>query len=251
MKAGIIGLGTVGRAQVRMLVQGFDLVLYDKAYGGPYPADELAACEFAVICVDTPPKRDGSADLLNFMDAIRCLPDGLPALIRSTVPPGTTDGISGRLACHAPEFIHEREGGLWRESADVPFLILGGDPAAREYFEPRLRKVYPGRIHGCDAVTAELVKYTANIHWAARVTFVNEMAGVCAALGGDWEAVREAWLQDERVGAAYTGLAGFPPGFGGRCWPKDLRAIIRAAEHAGYDPEFLRWVDHANLRFRS
>lgn len=249
MRVGIIGLGTVGRAQVRMFT-GHDLVLYDKAHGGSYPLSQLAECDFAVICVDTPPDRHGRADLSNFNDAVSALPDGLPLLIRSTVPPGTTGKIGG-MTCHAPEFIHEREGGSWREPADVPFLILGGDLAAREFFEPLLRQVYPGRIHGCDAITAELVKYVANAHWAVRVTFVNEMGRVAAALGGDWEAVREAWLQDERVGAVYTGLAGFPPGFGGSCWPKDLAAITRAASLAGYDPVFLEDVAAANSRFRS
>ena len=229
---------------------GHDLVTYDKAFRSAYPLAHLAECDFAVICVDTPPLPDGSADLRNLNDALTSLPAGLPVLIRSTVPPGTTGKIE-RMACHAPEFLHERKGGAWQESTDVPFLILGGKPAAREFFAYYLKQVYPGKIYGCDALTAELVKYTANAYWAARVTFVNEMARVAQSFGAEWEAVREAWLQDERVGPAYTQIAGFEPGFDGRCWPKDLAAIISAAQEDGYQAEFLEAILQSNDRFRS
>lgn len=249
MKVGIIGLGIVGQAQVRMFA-GHDVVTYDKAHSSHYPFAELAECNFAVICVDTPPLPDGSADLRNLNDALAQLPAGLPVLIRSTVPPGTTGKIEW-MTCHAPEFLHERKGGAWQESADVPFLILGGKPAAREFFAYYLCQVYPGTIYECDALTAELVKYTANAHWAARVTFVNEMARVAQSFGADWESVREAWLQDERVSPAYTQIAGFEPGFDGRCWPKDLTAIARAAQEAGYEAEFLQAILRSNDRFRS
>ena len=110
--------------------------------------------------------------------------------------------------------------------------------------------MFPGYIHECSAVVAELAKYTANLYWATRVTFVNEMAAVAAAHGVEWGEVRNAWLQDERVHLAHTLMAGFPPGFGGRCWPKDLSALIAASEEAGYKAEFLTAVQDANARFR-
>ena len=76
------------------------------------------------------------------------------------------------------------------------------------------------------------------------------MAGIAKAFGVEWESVRQGWLMDPRITPEYTGMAGFPPGFGGRCWPKDLAALIAAAEDAGYDPEFLTAVQEANGRFR-
>jgi nucleotide sugar dehydrogenase len=254
VKAGVIGLGTVGRAQVRMLA-GHDVVAYDPAFSGSYPFSQLAACDLAIICVDTPSRPSGRTDLAHFWDAVDSLPVRVPLLIRSTVPPGTTDRVllerpQPRTA-HAPEFLHEREGGPWRDPGDVPFMILGGDARAREYFRPLLAKVYPGVIHECDAVTAELAKYVANCYWAARVTFVNQMGAVAAAAGADWEAVRGAWLADERVSPAYTSLAGFPPGFGGRCWPKDLAAITCWAAEHGADPVFLEAITAANEQFRT
>lgn len=231
---------------------GHDLVTYDIAGGGPYPA-EIASCDFAVIAVGTPATADGGADLSYLNCALRDLPADIPAMIRSTMPPGTTAKLGlaypGRLIAHVPEFICERTGGAWSESADVPWMILGGDPAAREFFRPPLAAVFPGFIYECTALTAELAKYTANLHWAVKVTFVNEMAQVCAAFGADWEPVREAWLSDWRVDPGYTAMAGFPPGFGGPCWPKDLSALIEASRDAGYYPWFLAAVEQANYKF--
>ena len=253
--AAIIGKGFIGQAQIRMFTAVFarqDLVTYDPAWDDSYPGEAIAGCDFAVICVGTPPAADGSADLRYVDDAVGRLPGSLPVLIRSTVPPGTTARIqSGRegLACHAPEFMHERPGGAWAQSTDVPFLILGGTPEARGFFAPHLAKFFPN-IHGCAAVTAELVKYTINLYLATRVTFINEMAAVCRATGGNWEDVRKAWLMDPRITPEYTGMAGYTPGFGGRCWPKDLSALIIAAADAGYEPEFLEAVADANERFR-
>lgn len=252
MKAAIIGMGVVGHAQARMFA-GHLLVTYDVTDHDPYPGAEIAGCDFAVITVGTPAAADGSADLTYLHEAFKRLPASLPVLIRSTVPPGTTAALQEQHegpVCHAPEFMHERPGGAWRETTDVPYLILGGTRAAAAFFRPRLEAVFPGVIHECSATEAELVKYTANLHWAARVTFVNEMARICAAFGADWENVRAAWLEDPRVSPEYTGYAGFPPGFAGRCWPKDLAALIAAAGEHGYPPCFLEAVQEANRRFQ-
>lgn len=253
MKAAIIGhLGVIGRSNARMFSKSYDLVTYDPAEGLAYPLDELAACEFAVACVGTPESEDGSADLSQVAAALEALPGHLPVLLRSTVPPGTTDRLAGqRLVCHAPEFMHERPGGPWRESSDVPFLILGGGQDARVFFRPRAGSVFPGEIRECDALTAELTKYTINLYGAAKVTFVNEMAAVTRTFGGNWEQVRAAWLSDPRVDEHYTSMEGFPPGFGGRCMPKDLAALRAVSRQAGYEPGFLDALAEANARFRA
>jgi len=97
-----------------------------------------------------------------------------------------------------------------------------------------------------------MAKFVANLNWALRVTFVNEMGRICGALGADWDEVREGWLMDGRLGTSeYTRFYGFPPGFGGRCWPDNLAAIIAASEKAGYKPQFLAAVAEANARFRA
>src|SRR5215469_12154559 len=196
MKAGIIGLGVVGSAQSR-LFGAFPQVAYDPRFHAKYPYQELAGCDFAVIAVPTPPRLDGGADLGYVHAAFADLPPELPVVIRSTVPPGTTGSLArdwGATVAFVPEFLYEGGTGPWAESGDVPWMVLGGDPGARAFFRPHLEKAFTGPIHECDAVTAELVKYTANLHWAMRVTFVNELAGICRVFGADWEDVRAAWL---------------------------------------------------------
>jgi UDPglucose 6-dehydrogenase len=252
----IIGhLGIVGAAQAALFGEDHDLVLFDTASGSPYPHDDVTRCDFAVICVGTPSHADdGSSDLTSVGKAIGSLPEKMPVLLRSTVPPGTTDKLAAQrsgLIAFAPEFLTERTGGAWPDSADVPYMILGGSQEAHEFFGSELALVFPGVIHECEAVTAELAKYTANLYWATRVTFVNEMASIASAFGAEWDDVRMAWQEDERISGAYTRMDGFPPGFGGRCWPKDLTALIAAASEAGYQAEFLDSVRLANERFTS
>ena len=249
LRAAIIGLGVVGQAQVRLFG---DLVhaAYDPVHGVPYPAEAIAECDFAVVAVGTPQAGDGAADLAALEEALGRIPPEMPVLIRSTIPPGTMAGLEKTRGCvaHMPEFLNEREDGAWRQSRDVPFVILGGQPLAVEYFAVVLRKVTGVQVHECSGLEAELVKYTANCFLAAKVTFVNEMARVCSAFGAKWEDVRDGWLLDPRVGHSHTKVEG--PGFGGRCFPKDLSALIKASEGAGYMPEFLWAVEETNARFQ-
>lgn len=253
MKVGIIGLGVIGTAQTGLFHE-HDLVTYDPATDSDYPYDEIADCDFAIICVGTPQTATGHADLAYVEAAAQALPDGLPAVLRSTVPPGTTDRVlnaTGRLYCHAPEFMGENVLHSWQHPADVPYMILGGTPEATLFFKTRFTHVFPGVIHECTAMESELAKYAANLYWATRVTFINELALICNQFGVDYERVREAWLSDPRMTSVYTKRAGYPPGFDGRCWPKDLAALIAASTDAGYQPAFLEAVGEANDRFRA
>ena len=255
MSVAIIGMGVVGRAQSRLFGLSYSLITYDTANGNPYPTAEIAKCDFAVIAVGTPMGEDGAANLDYVHAALRDLPPHVPALIRSTVPPGTTDRLKAlhrdRLIAHAPEFLTERPGAGRPRSADVPFMIIGGGEVAREFFVRRVEAVFPGEVHECTALEAELAKYTANLYWATRVTFVNEMAAVARTFGARWEDVRAAWLADGRVHPDYTAMSDeLGPGFGGACWPKDLAALISASNQAGYAPLFLEDVQDANERFQ-
>ena len=242
----------VGKAQVR-LFGDMVRVTYDPAVtDGPYPFDEVAGCDFAVIAVGTPQSADGSADLRYLREALGRIPPELPVLIRSTLPPGTMAGLERSRSCVAylPEFLNERPDGMWRGSADVPFVILGGLPAARDWFHPVLGEAFGvAPVYGCTGLEAELIKYTANCFLASKVTFVNEMARVCEAFGADWDQVRAGWMFDPRAGESHSRVEG--PGFGGRCFPKDLAALICASEDAGYRPVFLRAVEASNARFRA
>lgn len=249
-RVAVIGLGVVGRAQARLFRPVH--ATYDPLVeGGPYPWGRVAECDFAVLAVGTPQGPDGRADLSQVREALDRIPPEMPVMIRSTIPPGTMTELQKArpLVVHVPEFLTERPGGAWPESGDVPFMILGGPPAARDWFLPVLGRVTPAPVFCCSGLEAELVKYTANLFLAAKVTFVNEMARVCAASGADWERVRAGWLHDPRAGVSHTRVEG--PGFGGRCFPKDLAALIAASRAAGYEPGFLDAVQAANVRFRA
>lgn len=252
MRVAVIGLGVIGTAQVEMFAD-HDLVTYDPAVDDEYPADRIAGCDFAVMCVGTPEGDGGRADLSYVRAAARMLPDGVPVMLRSTVPPGTTDSLfdgQGRVYCHAPEFMGENALHSWQRSTDVPYMILGGKPDATRFFHERFVKVFPGTIHECSAKESELAKYAANLYWATRVTFINELALICEQFGADYENVRAAWLCDPRMTSVYTKRAGYPAGFDGRCWPKDLAALTAASVDAGYEPGFLRSIADTNARFR-
>jgi nucleotide sugar dehydrogenase len=248
----VIGLGVTGMSQVATF-HDHEVVTYDPDVHDSYPWDKVADCDFAIVCVGTPAGEDGHADLSYVRAAARDLPPLLPVMLRSTVPPGTTDELfagTGRLYVHAPEFMGENTLHSWQRSVDVPYMIIGGSPTAAVFFKTRFARVFPGTIHTCAAVESELAKYAANLYWATRVTFVNEFAKVCGRFGVDYEHVRAAWLTDPRMSGAYTQRAGCPAGFAGRCWPKDLDALIAASSDAGYDPGFLRAVREANARYR-
>jgi UDPglucose 6-dehydrogenase len=249
-RVAVIGVGVVGRAQVRLLGD-LAAVTWDPAHGNPYPRRAVDSCDLALICAGTPEGRGGAADLSQVQDALDQLPACLPALIRSTIPPGTMGRLekeNSRTVGHWPEFLNERPGGPWQESADVPFAILGGTPAAHETFGPLITAVHSAP-YLCTGLEAELAKYAVNCHLAVKVTFANEMAAICEALGADWEHVRAGWVLDPRAGTSHSQVIG-PGGYGGRCLPKDMAALSAAARAAGYEPRLLAAVRAANSRFR-
>src|SRR5438105_6931231 len=109
MKAAVIGVGTVGTAMTTLLGPAFEVVTYDPLTTDSYPDAELATCEFAVVCVDTPMAPDGSCDTSKVRAAVERVPVGR-VLIKSTVAPGTTDDLAaktGKAVCFSPEYLGE------------------------------------------------------------------------------------------------------------------------------------------------
>jgi UDPglucose 6-dehydrogenase len=252
---GVIGLGTVGRATSRMLAGACKVVEFDPAHHDVYPLEALGDCDFAIVCVDTPMAGDGSCDTSNVENAVRRLPVE-HVLIKSTVSPGTTDkliGATGKRICFSPEYLNEHGRGPWGDRPeDVPFLIIGGDPETRTWFMDRMVGLLGADValFGCSALEAELVKYAENSFLATKVAFVNELYEICGALGANWHTVREGWLLDPRVGRSHSAVFPDDRGFGGKCLPKDVRAIVEAAATAGYRAALLAEVLASNDRFR-
>ncbi|MDT4938453.1 MAG: UDPglucose 6-dehydrogenase [Pseudonocardiales bacterium] len=255
MKAAIIGAGTVGSAMRSMLSGAGDVIVYDPAHHDAYPTAEIAACDFAVVCVDTPMAADGSCDISNVRSAVDQVPLDR-VLIKSTVPPGTTDGLAaatGKAVCFSPEYLGETPFHPWANDATaVPFAIVGGPPQIREWFLDRLAEVLSPetRLLGCSALDAEIIKYMENSFLATKVTFVNEFYEICRSFGADWHTVREGWLLDPRVGRSHSEVFPHNRGFAGKCLPKDVSAVVRASAEIGYVPKLLQEVLMSNERFR-
>ena len=257
LRIGIVGLGYVGKSVQDLFEGRADIVAWDIKDEASYPTTSFGACDFAVICVDTPPGKDGAADTRAVEKAVARMPiDRI--LLKSTVPPGTTDRIAaetGKSICFWPEYIGEsRYHNPYFPSAiiDVPFAILGGTPSTRQWFIDRLLPFLgPTKTYfQCSAREAELIKYAENAFFAMKITFVNELRRMSEAFGADWHTVREGWLLDPRVGPMHTAAFHDQPGFSGKCLPKDLTAIIAAARGVGYQAALLEAVKERNEFFR-
>jgi UDPglucose 6-dehydrogenase len=253
LKIGIIGLGHVGRSMIGLFGNQADLIRYDiREHGSAYPSDDLADCDYSVICVDTPMASDGSANTDNVYEAVRRCPSSR-ILIKSTIPPGTTDdliSLTGKQICFSPEYVGES---TYRQSyfvrGEPSFVVLGGKTDVRQSFIDNLLPILgpDATYFQSSAVEAELIKYMENCFLAMKVSFVNEFFEICRVHGADWHTVREGWLLDPRVGRSHSAVFSGRRGFSGKCLPKDVNAIVRATRDRGYDPELLR----AMLRFNA
>lgn len=222
----------------------------------------VRAAETIFIAVGTPPDEDGAADLTHVLDVARGIAqamDGYKVVVtKSTVPAGTADKV--RQAIQAltdhpvgvvsnPEFL--KEGAAIADFMRPDRVVIGTtDPLAaqrmRELYAPVTRTGAPIMVMDC--VSAELSKYAANAMLATRVSFMNEMANVCERFSANVDEVRRAIAADRRIGPAFL----FPGiGYGGSCFPKDVKAVIRFARDSGYRCEILEAVEAVNARQKS
>ena len=215
------------------------------------------------VCVGTPQRKDGlAADLTYVKSAVAAiapyLKDGSLVVGKSTVPVGTAQGLREELSRIAPqadlawnpEFL--REGFAVEDTLTPNRLVVG---VANDRAEEILKEVYEPVIAlgtpwiRADLPTSELVKVAANSFLATKISFINAMAEVCEAAGGDVTVLAKAIGYDPRIGNRFL-QAGI--GFGGGCLPKDIRAFMARAEELGAKQalEFLREIDAINLRAR-
>ncbi|MER6913079.1 UDP-glucose/GDP-mannose dehydrogenase family protein [Streptomyces sp. NPDC000594] len=227
--------------------------------------EEVAAFgDIHFVCVNTPQKHGEYACDMSYVDAAFTTLAPLltrPALVvgKSTVPVGSAARLAALLAEQAPgdvelawnpEFL--REGFAVEDTLRPDRIVVG---VASERAEKQLREVYATPVAEgspfvvTDYPTAELVKTSANSFLATKISFINAMAEVCEAAGGDVQKLAEAIGYDERIGAKFL-RAGI--GFGGGCLPKDIRAFMARAGELGVDQAltFLREVDSINMRRR-
>ncbi|MEY4169957.1 MAG: hypothetical protein RLZ94_1030 [Actinomycetota bacterium] len=224
------------------------------------PAD-AAGSRVHFVCVGTPQRADSpAADLTQVHGAVDALTPVLDAgtllVGKSTVPVGTAASIAERVSATGahvawnPEFL--REGHAVEDTLRPDRLVFGVRDAADEAV---LREVYAALLDGgtpllvTDFATAELVKVAANAFLATKISFINAMAEVCEATGGDIVTLSAALGMDPRIGPQFL-RAGL--GFGGGCLPKDIRAFMARAGELGVDEAlmFLRDIDDINIRRR-
>jgi UDPglucose 6-dehydrogenase len=211
------------------------------------------------IAVGTPQGEDGSADLQHVLavarDIGRAMNEYKVIVDKSTVPVGTAARVRdliGRETKHPfsvvsnPEFL--KQGAAIEDFLKPDRVVIGAEDARaaeimRELYAPFTRTGAPVMVMDC--ASAELSKYAANALLATRISFMNEVANVCEAFGANIDEVRKAIGSDRRIGSSFL-FAGV--GYGGSCFPKDVKAILKFAADKGYDFETLRAVDSVNQR---
>jgi UDPglucose 6-dehydrogenase len=211
------------------------------------------------IAVGTPQGEDGSADLQHVLavarDVGRAMNEYKVIVDKSTVPVGTAARVReliGRETTHPfsvvsnPEFL--KQGAAIEDFLKPDRVVIGAEDTRaaeimRELYAPFTRTGAPVMVMDC--ASAELSKYAANALLATRISFMNEVANVCEAFGANIDEVRKAIGSDRRIGSSFL-FAGV--GYGGSCFPKDVKAILKFAADKGYDFETLRAVESVNQR---
>ena len=225
---------------------------------------QISDCDVHFICVGTPQKKDGLAADLTYVDAsiASVAPHAKAGSLivgKSTVPVGTADRLANMLRqanervelAWNPEFL--REGFAVEDTLRPNRLVVGvtsdrAEEILKEVYAPLLKDGVPWVR--ADLPTAELVKVAANSFLATKISFINAMAEICEASGGDVTVLAKAIGYDPRIGSRFL-QAGI--GFGGGCLPKDIRAFMARSEELGAKQslEFLREIDSINLRARA
>lgn len=238
-----------------------ELVTRNKSEGRLVFTTDLAkavrAADVCFIAVGTPQGEDGSADLRHVMTVARDIArvmNGYKVIVnKSTVPVGTAEKVREvvrRETTHPfsvvsnPEFL--KQGAAVDDFMKPDRVVIGAeDPRAAEIMvklhKPFTRTGAPIMVMDC--ASAELAKYAANALLATKISFMNEVANVCDAFGADVDRVRQAVGSDRRIGNSFL----FPGvGYGGSCFPKDVKALVRFSSDRKYDFKILKAVDTVN-----
>ncbi|OXS28537.1 MAG: UDP-glucose 6-dehydrogenase [Desulfovibrio sp. MES5] len=227
-------------------------------------AEGIAEAECAFICVGTPPQPDGSCDLSYVRQVAseigQHMQKDMVVVDKSTVPVGTADEVRGLIekelagrgvdlhvdVVSNPEFL--KEGDAISDFMKPDRVVIGTDSEKaaalmRELYSPFART--RDKIIVMGVRSAEMTKYAANCMLATKISFINEIATICERVGADVRDVRTGIGSDSRIGYQfiYPGV-----GYGGSCFPKDVKALIRTAENAGVRPELLNAVEAVNAR---
>lgn len=210
--------------------------------------DAVEGAEIVFLALPTPQGNEGEADVSAIFlvadELAPVLPVGCLVVTKSTVPVGTNLEVgarTGRPVASNPEFL--REGSAVTDFMKPDRIVIGAQD--RSYVDKLVELYRPidAPILVTDLVSAEVIKYAANGYLAARVTYANAMANVCEAVGADVRDVLLGIGYDHRIGFSFMRPG---PGFGGSCFPKDTRALVKLAADAGYEFSLMRGVIATN-----
>ena len=258
MTIGVIGQGYVGTAIKLGFQDHYDVVTYDKFDLGKSThskiSDIVDEAKVIFVCVPTPMRKDGTCYTGIVEEVIREInetADDHIVVIKSTVPPGTTDRFNHEFSnvtvIFNPEFLTEEN--FLDDFKNQNRIILGGSRKGTNKLRQIYSKVFPkATIVKTGDKHAEMVKYFTNCFLATKVSFANEMYNICEQLDLDYDKVVEYAIYDERLGKSHWAVPG-PDGdfgFGGHCLPKDLSAIVNTFNTYG----LLEAVENVNDQVR-
>ncbi|MHB8509064.1 MAG: UDP-glucose dehydrogenase family protein [Candidatus Dormibacteria bacterium] len=225
------------------------------SFTSSYP-EALRDAEFVFLAVGTPMGKRGDADVSAVKSAARSIGENLdhPLVVinKSTVPIGTGDLVTQIITAARPheipfavvsnpEFL--REGSALADFMNPDRVVLGAHDPKSAAAVAELYRPLEAPVLITDLYTAEMIKYASNAFLATKISFINEMARICERLEADVTVVAEGMGMDKRIGRGFLD-AGI--GYGGSCFPKDVKALTRMAEQMGYHPELLQSVMDIN-----
>ncbi|HEX8349389.1 MAG TPA: UDP-glucose/GDP-mannose dehydrogenase family protein [Hymenobacter sp.] len=230
-------------------------------------AEAIVDCDVAFIAVGTPPGEDGSADLKYVLAVARGIGENMNSygviVTKSTVPVGTAAKVRAEIekaldkrgvdvefdVASNPEFL--KEGAAIDDFLKPDRIVVGvsserAEEVMRRLYKPFLLNGHP--IIFMDIPSAEMTKYAANSMLATKISFMNDVANLCEIMGADVNKVRQGIGSDARIGTKfiYPGI-----GYGGSCFPKDVKALIKTAQENGYQMQVLQAVENVNEQQKS
>tara|TARA_R110002020_G_scaffold115843_1_gene265980 strand:+ start:860 stop:1714 length:855 start_codon:yes stop_codon:yes gene_type:complete len=259
MNVGVIGRGFVGDAVYQNLKNTISYDI-DKDLSDVDSLSELCArCKLIYVCLPTPMNSDGSADLSIIWDVMKEADEYATCenifVLKSTVPPGTCERALNMTEninlVFSPEFLTEAK--YISDFKNCNRVIYGGRPNHTRMCIEHMRSEYPNKHYVMtNHKTAEMIKYFTNNLLSVRISFANEMRQICEAIGVSYGEVKDIAILDERISNSHLDTPGpdGDAGFGGTCFPKDIRAMMHFASSWGVDCKVLKATWEKNLEVR-
>ena len=260
MNIGIIGQGFVGNAVYQKFKNFFAIKTYDlnKSLSNS-TKNKVYSCDVIFICLPTPMAKDGSCHVGIVEDCIGEINktnESKILIVKSTVSPNSTKKWNEKFknvdVIFNPEFLTEAN--AVKDYENQSRIILGGPREATTKVKPLFVKVFPNAdVIKTDSTYAEMVKYLTNCFLSTKVSFANEMFQLCKVLKVDYDKVIEYATYDDRLGKSHWAVPG-PDGdfgYGGHCFPKDVKALINVCDNLDTDSTMLTATDSKNNKVRN